>query len=262
MYVPPSTSFRRISFWSFINFRKFWLNFKSLRSANAVRYWFEITLKQAENQYEKDIRLLYQVCGMPDTASIELSKPDIQRKSQINIATSPLFAQYKIDSLKVKNSKSAVDMQYRPKLNWFADAGMLSTDPSTIYQHLGYSIGVNFSIPLYDGKQRKLQYQKLDIAEDTRSNYERFYKKQYYQQVAQLSKDLASNEETLAQLKQQLKTSEQLMTMVKALLNSGNISIVDFINAAKNYNTINRTVNQTQIKVLLIINELNYWMQE
>lgn len=222
----------------------------------------EIALKQAASQYEKDIRLLYQVCGMPDTASIELSKPDIQRKTQINIATSPLFAQYKIDSLKVINSRTAVDMQYRPKLNWFADAGMLSTDPATISQHFGYSVGVNFNIPIYDGKQRKLQYQKLDITEDTRSNYERFFKKQYNQQVAQLNKDLAANEETLAQLKQQLKTSEELMAMVKALLNSGSISIVDFINAAKNYNTINRTVNQTQIKVLQIINELNYWMQE
>ena len=73
---------------------------------------------------------------------------------------------------------------------------------------------------------------------------------------------MAANEETLAQLKQQVITSEELMAMVKALLNSGSISIVDFINAAKNYNTINRTVNQTQIKVLQIINELNYWMQE
>lgn len=222
----------------------------------------EIGLKQAASQYEKDIRLLYQVCGMPDTTQIELAQPYIQKKTLVNKTTSPLFAQYSIDSLKVINSKTAVDVQYRPKLNWFADAGLLSTNPSTLPQHLGYSVGVNFSIPIYDGKQRKLQYQKLDFTEDTRSEYERFFKKQYNQQVAQLNKDLAANEETLEQLKQQLKTSEELMTMVKALLNSGNISIIDFITAAKNYNTINRTLNQTQIKVLQIVNELNYWMQQ
>jgi Outer membrane protein len=221
----------------------------------------EIGLKQAASQYEKDIRLLYQVCGMPDTTHIELAQPHIQKKTFVNTVASPLFTQYKIDSLKVINSKTAVDMQYRPKLNWFADAGLLSTDPSTLPQHFGYSVGVNFSIPLYDGKQRRLQYQKLDFTEDTRSNYERFFKKQYNQQVAQLNKDLAATQETLEQLRQQLKTSDELMTMVKALLNSGNISIIDFITAAKNYNTINRTVNQTQIKVLQIINELNYWMQ-
>lgn len=222
----------------------------------------EIGLKQAASQYEKDIRLLYQVCGMPDTTHIELAQPYIQKKTLVNKTTSPLFAQYTIDSLKVINSKTAVDVQYRPKLNWFADAGLLSTNPSTLPQHLGYSVGVNFSIPIYDGKQRKLQYQKLDFTEDTRSEYERFFKKQYNQQVAQLNKDLAANEETLEQLKRQLKTSEELMTMVKALLNSGNISIIDFITAAKNYNTINRTLNQTQIKVLQIVNELNYWMQQ
>jgi outer membrane protein TolC len=222
----------------------------------------EITVKQAASQYDRDILLLYQICGLNDTSQIALNLPDIPRKAPVNPSTSPLFFQYQIDSLKITNSKTAVDMQYRPKFNWFADAGLLSTKPSTLNQHFGYSAGINFSIPLYDGKQRKLQYQKLDFTEDTRANYERFFKKQYHQQVAQLNHDLAATQETLAQLKDQLKTSEELMAMVKTLLNTGNISITEFINAVKNYNNINRALNQTQIKILQIINELNYWMQQ
>ncbi|HEY4786507.1 MAG TPA: TolC family protein [Bacteroidales bacterium] len=222
----------------------------------------EITLKQASSQYYKDLLLLYQLCGLNDTSHTDLATPIIHRKNLDDVAQSPLLAQFKIDSLKISNSRSAVDVLYRPKLNWFADAGLLSTSPSTLYQHFGYSAGINFSIPIYDGKQRKLQYRKLDFTEDTRSNYEHFFKKQYSQQIMQLKSDLATAEETLDQLKKQQKTAEDLMTMVKSLLNTGNISITEFINATKNYDAINRTLNQTQIKILQTINELNYWMQQ
>jgi outer membrane protein TolC len=39
-------------------------------------------------------------------------------------------------------------------------------------------IGINFAVPIYDGKQRKLQYDKLDLVENTRLNYKRFYSSQ------------------------------------------------------------------------------------
>ena len=222
----------------------------------------EITISQLNNQYQKDIRLLNQVCGINDMNLVDLSLPEIQQKKMVDPFLSPLFFQYKIDSLKITNQKAAIDVRYRPKLNWFADAGVMSARPSTLNQHLGYSVGLNFSIPLYDGKQRKLEYQKILFSENTRTYYESFFKRQYNQQIMQLNNDLTATRETLEQMKKQANTAEQLMGMVKALLNTGNISITDVINAVKNYNNIIRNLNQLQIKVLQIINELNYWMQQ
>jgi len=221
----------------------------------------EILVKQLLSQFEKDIFILNQLCGINDTSHYELNFPVIQQIKPTNLAFSPLFLQYKIDSLKIINEKSAVGLQYRPKLNWFADAG-LNTSPIDPFKHFGFSAGINFSVPIYDGKQKKLGYQKLSFSENTRTQYESFFKSQYYQQIQQLNKELTYTHEMADQLEKQLNTANELIILAKAQLNNGNMPITDFLNASKNYIKINRDLNQTQIKTLQIINELNYLMQQ
>jgi outer membrane protein TolC len=222
----------------------------------------EISMGQMANQYYKDILLLNQLSGINDTVSVELSFPEITRKAPPDLSLSPLFMQYKIDSLKITNEKKAVEIRYLPKLNWFADAGLMSADPTILYQHFGTSAGINFTIPIYDGKQRKLEYQKLDFSEDTRFQYENYFKKQYNQQMIQLNAELTANETMLEQLKKQLITAEQLIYMIKVQLEVGNISITEFVNATKNYHSISKDIIQTKINILQSTNEINYLLQQ
>jgi len=221
----------------------------------------EILVKKLSSQFEKDLNQLKVLCGINDTNHVALSMPSIEPLKLADPALSPLIIQYKIDSLKIVNDRTSIDLQYRPKLNWFADAG-LNTSPADPFRHFGYSAGINFSLPIYDGNQRKLQYQKLSFTENTRSNYENYFRNQYFQQIKQLNKDLAAIRETSNQLKVQLISANELITLAKAQLNVGNMQIADFINALKNYITINRDLNQSQINTLQIINELNYLMQQ
>src|ERR1035437_5678077 len=219
----------------------------------------EILVKQLRSQFEKDMSQLKVLCGINDTSRVALSMPSIEQVKLADPSLSPLIIQYTIDSLKIVNEKTAIDLQYRPKLNWFADAG-LNTSPTDPFRHFGYSAGINFSLPIYDGKQRKLQYQKLSYTESTRYNYENYFRNRYFQQIKQLNKDLATIRETSDQLKVQLKSANELIGLAKAQLNVGNMQITDFINALKNSLKINRDLNQSQINVLQIVNELNYFM--
>jgi len=222
----------------------------------------EMLLKQLNVQFGKDIRLLYQLCGICDTAIIKPSLPVINKLYVSDVSVSPLFMQFKIDSLKILNGKRSIDVKYRPKLSWFADAGMLSSKPFNIYQHFGFSAGINFNVPIYDGNQKKLEYQKLDLTENTRANYQDFFKKQYAQQVRQLNSELASTAELTNDLIKQMATAEELISMAKAQLNNGNMLVTDFIIAVKNYMGIGRNLNQSQVKMLQITNELNYLYQQ
>jgi outer membrane protein TolC len=163
--------------------------------------------------------------------------------------------------MKIENDKAAVDVRYRPKLNWFADAG-LNTSPVDVFNHFGLSAGVNFTIPIYDGRQRQLEYQKLTLSQNTRANYESFFKTQYKQQVQQLSNELAVTQETLVQLEKQQSTAQELIDMAKSELDAGNMPITEFINAVKNYVGINRDINQARIKTFGMIIEINYLMQQ
>ncbi|MDP4273586.1 MAG: TolC family protein, partial [Bacteroidota bacterium] len=165
-------------------------------------------------------------------------------------------------SLKIENSKQAVNLRYLPKLSWFADAGLNSSTLSSAYQHFGYSAGLNFSIPIFDGNQKKLDYQKLAISENTRANYESFFKAQYSQQIMQLSNEFNSTRQMAIQLKKQLHTAEELISLSRLQLSSGNISITDLITAVKNYIGIRKNLDQSEIKTLQLINELNYLMQQ
>ena len=73
---------------------------------------------------------------------------------------------------RIENEKIAIDIRYKPKVNWFADAGFLTSNPWNFYKHFGYSAGVSLNMPIYDGKQRGIEKQKLEFEQNSRQNYE------------------------------------------------------------------------------------------
>jgi len=220
----------------------------------------EILVNQLKSQYRKDLTLLSQLCGIVDSVLYELDDPKIVIKGAADIAKSPTYIQYKIDSIRIENEKAAIDIRYKPKVNWFADAGFLTSNPWNFYKHFGYSAGLSLNIPVYDGKQRGIQKQKLDFNENTRQVYKSTYYKQYFQQIQQLKLELKALNEISAQIETQLKTSEQLVNTLKEQLESGIIQMTDYINAIKNFKTTSRNINLINTQKEQVINELNFVM--
>ena len=223
----------------------------------------EILVNQLGFQLQKDFRLLKTICGITDTAKIELNEPTIAVNSAVfNVESSLFLYQFRIDSLKILNDKAAVDLRYKPKINWFTDAGLTSSDPSNLYKHFGFSLGLGFSLPIYDGKQRQLDYQKLSLAESNRENYKQFNTNQLSNQYVQLNDELTALQELEKMLNQQMKASEELVSLSKAQLNAGNMVMSDFIGALKNYVNINHNLNQVKVSKLQVLNELKYLLQQ
>jgi outer membrane protein TolC len=222
----------------------------------------EILVNQLKSQFEKDLRLLNQVCGLSDTGLYELNLPALEIKGTNEISKSPLFIQYKIDSLRIVNEITAVDIQYRLKMNWFADAGFLTATPWNFYRHFGYSAGVSLSIPLYDGHQKEKEKQKLGLAEETRGTYQDNFRKQFNQQIMQLNDELKSLQALSVQLENQLTTSEQLVNALKGQLESGIIQMTEYINAIKNYRYITKNLSDNRIQIQMVINQLNYLLTQ
>ena len=218
----------------------------------------EILVSQLESQFEKDLRQLNQLCGLNDTASYRLSLPDLKISGTSDIKKSPLFIQYKIDSLRIENEKTAIDVRYRLKMNWFADAGFLTSTPWNFYRHFGYSAGVTLSVPVYDGHQKNLEKQKLSLVENTRSAYENNFRNQFDQRIQQLNYELKLLRTMTSQLEKQLSTSEQLVNTLRGQLETGIIQMTEYINAVKNLRYINKNLSDNHIRIQQVINELNY----
>lgn len=218
----------------------------------------EILLEKLGSQYRKEYSALNLICGISDSVQYELEKPDLAVNGTADISKSPSYIKYKIDSARIETEKSAIDVRYKPKVNWFADAGFLTSYPWNFYRHFGYSAGLSLNLPVYDGKQRNLEKQKLESQEYTRQFYESNYQKQYFLQVQEFNNELKSLDVMAKQSEKQLITAGQLVKALKEQLESGFIQITEYISAIKNYKTINSSINQIYIQRLQIINELNF----
>lgn len=219
----------------------------------------ELTLAQSRLQYKTDYTTLNYLAGVADTTMVELTEPDIHQNILPDAANSIFFAQYRIDSLKLINSRQLVDFSYKPKASILADGGYNSDFSSQAYKNFGVSAGFTFTMPIYDGGQRKMQYRKISLEEQTRQGYKAFFDSQYKQQIAQLKLQINETENLLNKVDEQLKYSESLIKVDNQLLQTGDLRIADLILAVSNYFTIRNLRTTTNINKLQLINQLNYW---
>ncbi len=218
-----------------------------------------LVIKQLSIQYKNELASLNYLSGLADTSAIILLNPDINFNLLPSISISPLFKQFEIDSLKLTNNKKLIDINYKPKVNLFADGGFNSSLAYTPYKNFGTSFGASITLPIYDGKQKKIQYSKIEIAEKTRNNYKSFFITQYQQQIAQLTQQLNTTEELITDINNQLKYTQSLIDVNEKLLEAGEARITDYILALNNYINAKNLITQNNINRLQIINQLNYW---
>jgi outer membrane protein TolC len=219
----------------------------------------EISQGQLALQFQTGLATLNYLCGIPDTSAVSLSEPRIVPNIPVEKDSSTFFRQFFLDSLTLLNSRAEVDARYRPSVNWFANTGLNSSNLSYAYRNFGASAGVNFSIPIYDGKQRQLQYRKLGLSENSRRAYATFFSSQYDQQSAMLVQQLKSYDALISEIRSKMDNAQLLTDLNKKLLNTGDVRVTDYILAINNYLTIKNDLIQAEISRWQIINQLNYW---
>jgi len=219
----------------------------------------QLTKNQLLVQYKNNYATLNYLAGIIDTTVETLAEPDIQLQNNYDAGNSPFFFNYKIDSLRILNDRLISKVQYRPKVNFFADAGYQSSFILTPYKNFGYNVGINLTIPIYDGHQKKLEFSKLDIEERTRQKRQDFFYNQYQQQIQQLQQQLHDLENLAGPVNKQIDYLETLIKVNGRLLETGDIRITDYVLALNNYITAKNLLVQNQVAKYLVIQQLNYW---
>jgi outer membrane protein TolC len=218
----------------------------------------ELSLKQAELQYQNDYATLGYLAGLTDTTTVPLAEP--QLAYQVSQATNGFFTKrFDIDSLKNINQKSAIALNYRPKFGVYANSGYNSSFLLQPYKNFGASVGFTLSVPIYDGHQRKMQYEKLDLATLTSNYYKDFFVRQQQQQLNLIRQQLAATDQLFLQINQQIRFAKGLIEVDNKLLRTGDIKVVDYIIAINNYMAAANLFRQTTTNRLKLINQFNYW---
>ena len=219
----------------------------------------ELLIKQLSIQYQNDFATLNYITGLNNTAYTLLEAPPVAATELPGLEQTIFYQQFKIDSLKIITSDKQIDFSYKPKVNLFADGGYNSSFAITPYKNSGLSAGVAVTVPIYDGKQRKMQHQKNTIAEQNRKTYQDFFSTQYSQQIAQLKQQLFLTQQLIEQTTTQIKYAEVLIKAQRQQLITGDVRIADYIIAIGNYLNAKNSITQNTINKLQIINQINYW---
>jgi outer membrane protein TolC len=222
----------------------------------------ELIADQYGFQFRTDLETLNYLCGINDTTRFVLAAPDLTPDPSPGIRNTLFYRQFVIDSLKLLNAGRQIDLNYQPKLSIFADGGYLSSLASTPWKNFGISAGLSLTVPIYDGKQKKMQHDQVTISESTRSNYQNFFENQYSQQIILLIHQLASIELITEKTLEQLTYTQALVDANRALLNTGDISVTDYLLSVNNYLNAKNLLIEKSAERFRIINELNYWREK
>ncbi len=218
-----------------------------------------LAITQTRIQYQNDFATLNYLSGLFDTTLTPLDSPRIDLEELPQMAGSVFYAKFSTDSLLLLNAGKQIDLYYKPKLSVTADGGYVSSLTYAPYKNFGASAALNLVVPIYDGKQRKLQHRRLEILEQTRQGYRDFFSVQYRQQIAQLSQQLQFSRQLVAETNNGLKYAEALITANRRLLATGDVRIADYVIAINNYLNAQNVITQNIISELQIITQINYW---
>lgn len=218
----------------------------------------QLSLKQAELQFKNDYATLNYLAGVADTIHAKLAEPELQHA--VFVGEKSFFTRrFELDSLKNSNLKNGIDLNYKPKLGIYANGGYNSSLVLHPYKNFGTSVGFTFSVPIYDGHQRKMQHDKLNLSSNTIAGYRDFFIRQQTQQINLIRQQIMQTDALFGKINEQIRFSKGLIDVDSRLLHTGDLKVSDFIIAINNYLSVQNLLRQTNINRLKLINQFNYW---
>lgn len=208
----------------------------------------EVSVEQNQLAYRRELGTLRYLAGVADTALITLPAPAPPARRPLAGLLAPSQRQYTLDSLRLKLDRRAIDAGYRPKINGVLDAGLQSSSylPLALAHSVGFGGGLQLAVPIFDGHQRQLQYQRLELREQSRRGYREFLTRQRRQQYEQLEGLIRASDALLGRIREQVRVAEALVGAARQQLATGDVAILDYLNLVTSYRTLQFSLTQAE----------------
>ncbi len=216
-----------------------------------------IEMDQTWQNYKSGLAQLYSLCGikdtqtvMIDTANLVLVKPE---------GYSNFLTQYRLDSLNAAAQQNVFETKYLPQVNLFFNAGLNAVELNGIDRKFGMSAGINFSLPILDGNQRSITRQQTQLSEETLSDYKNYLAGNILSQRNDAENRIESLKKNISDLKEQLVDYKKLIDLSQSQLQSGTLSMLEYLTLLRNYIDMQKNKITTEINYQLEISNYNYW---
>ena len=205
----------------------------------------------------RDLMDLNILCGINDTAFVKLKELDLNLNA--SKAVSNFIEKFRLDSLNLLASSKLFELKYQPQFSSFANAGLNGVYLPTVPNRFGLSAGLNFSIYIFDGKQKYLNRRKTDYLIQSTQGYKSNFITQNTIRENKILNEIASLDERILSSKQQLADYKQLLDYYKKEVVTGQQSVTAYISTVKNLALLQRDYVLMQTNKQLLINTYNYW---
>ena len=215
------------------------------------------TLAMYKSIYRRDLMDLNILCGINDTSLITINNLDLTISS--SVSQSNFTEKFRLDSLNLLASQKNFELKYKPQLSAYANTGLNGVYVPTLPNRFGLSGGLNFSIYIFDGKQKSLNKKKTDILIKSTQSYKSNFITQNTIRKYKILTEIASHNDRMTISTNQLKDYKQLLEYYKKEVNTGQQSVVAYITTIKNLAALQRDYVLMQSNKQLLINTYNYW---
>ena len=210
-----------------------------------------------KSTYRRDLMDLNILCGINDTSLVILENSEININSLIN--QSNFTEKFRLDSLNLLAIQKNFELKYKPQFSAFANAGLNGVYVPTLPNRFGLSGGLNFSVYLYDGKQKSLNKKKTDLLLKSTQSYKSNFVTQNTIRKNKILTEISSLNERMAVSINQLNDYKQLLEYYKKEIITGQQSVTTYITTVKNFAILQRDYVLMQTSKQLLINTYNYW---
>jgi len=216
----------------------------------------KINVKEALQNYKSDLVQLNSLCGIKDTTTAMIDS--IKLKLNPPRDSSKFMKEFTLDSLATATEQAVFETKYQPQLNLFMNTGLNAVELDGIRRKFGFSTGLSLSIPIYDGGQKSITRQQSQIAEETISSYKQHSSTNLKVLRENSLAKIKSMEENLNALESQITDYRKLIRISVEQLETGGISMIDYLTMLRNFIDLRKTKINKQINYQKEINNFNY----
>jgi hypothetical protein len=216
----------------------------------------KLELQQIRTNLKTAINQLYSLSGIPIAETDRLSIPKLL--TEANPVSNFYQRKFQNDSLQVEADQNVFENKYKPQLSLYGNTGLNAVELTNIERRVGLSAGLRFTIPIYDGKQRKYNAQQSELKKETLEFYKENAEIQLENNIKSVEAQLIALEENIQAIEEQLKRQQNVLEIYKGKLVQGQVSIVDYLNVIQTYKLNVQTKLQMQTNRLLLQSQYNF----
>lgn len=218
---------------------------------------YQLEYETLKAEYAGNLADMNLLCGISDTTKFSISDLELELPIQ-QPGSSSFLARYRLDSLNVIANQTLNELQYQPRLDAFANAG-LNAVYLPAFNRLGMSTGLQFSWLISDGKQRDLQREKAKIQIESISFEKKNFEIQQGLNQQKILNQMNLLDQRIGLIQEQIGQYESLYKMYEKEIARGDLSVMELKSLLKEMAARKQEVLVLQMEKQSLISSFIYW---